>query len=206
MSGKPRAAFAKTSGCSRRWRSILQERHLGEGERTLEPSIERHVEERRLAEDQQSLATSVDAHLTEVGLAEDAAMLAAGGLTEVPTGVAAKHAVRPVGLHVVRHAAGEGKTKIGPLDRNGLRQAIILSENTAAGDGAQGAEVRGERPCRESDGECGVPVLTDPFARGIIVAIGAEVAELADAPDSKSGARKAMRVRLPPSAPFHFQP
>lgn len=31
----------------------------------------------------------------------------------------------------------------------------------------------------------------------------AEVAELADAPDSKSGARKGMRVRLPPSAVAH---
>ena len=108
--------------------SHLRERHLGEGERTLEPSIAQHVEDRRLAEDQQSLATSVDAHLTQVGLAEDAAMLASEGLTEVPTGVAAKHAVRPVGLHVVRRAAGESKTRIGPLDRNGLRQAVILSE------------------------------------------------------------------------------
>ena len=33
---------------------------------------------------------------------------------------------------------------------------------------------------------------------------GAEVAELADAPDSKSGALAGVRVRLPPSAPDFF--
>jgi hypothetical protein len=44
------------------------------------------------------------------------------------------------------------------------------------------------------------------FISAIIAGLDAGVAELADAPDSKSGGRKAVWVRFPPPAPLNFPP